>query len=75
MTMVVNNSGRRLKIGGQVLAPRSFGDVNMPAKDLNNHLFVRSGLIEVSGGKSQERPKKQEQPEPSAEPEDQTSEE
>ena len=50
MTMVLNNSNGTRKIGGQTIAPRSMADVNMSAKELRNHLFVRCGDLEVSGG-------------------------
>lgn len=49
MTMVTNVSNRTLCLGGVTLGPREMDDVNVPARKLANHLFVRSGLVEVSG--------------------------
>ena len=66
MTMVVNNSPRTLKIAGHQLGPREMADVNMSQKDLRNHLFVRSGDLEVSGG-AKPGPKAK-APEPESEP-------
>lgn len=68
MPMVVNKSNRTLKLGGQVLGPREFANVEV--RDLPNHLFVKSGLIEMAGGNGggRGRPKKQKQePEPAQE--------
>lgn len=66
MTMIVNKSNRTLKLGGQEVGPSEFADVEV--RDLQNHLFARSGLIEVRGGSEgggRGRPKKQKQePEP-----------
>lgn len=50
MTTVVNNSSQTLKMGGKILSPRDMADVEV--KNLENHLFVRSGLIVVSSGSS-----------------------
>lgn len=49
MTMVTNVSNRTLCLGGVTLGPREMDDVNVPARKLANHLFVRTGLVEVSG--------------------------
>ena len=67
--MVVNKSNRTLKLGGQTIGPSEFANVEV--RDLQNHLFARSGLIETAGGGNgggRGRPKKQKQePEPAQE--------
>lgn len=65
MTMVLNDThNRTLKLGGKVIPPRGMEDVNMSGKDLNNHLFVRSGLIKIAGGGVKAAPKSAKKSEP-----------
>lgn len=60
MTMIVNNSNRTLKIAGVQVGPQELAQVDASAKSLKEHLFVRSGLIEVSGGGKTAQPQKAE---------------
>lgn len=50
MAMVLNNSGQRLKIKGVSIGPREMANVDLSSSELRNHLFVRSGLLDVSKG-------------------------
>jgi len=62
MTGIINKSDRTLKLGGKDVGPGAFADVEV--RDLQSHLFARSGLIEVRGGSEgggRGRPKKQKQ--------------
>lgn len=61
MTMIVNNSDQTLNLAGVQVGPRELADVNASAKSLREHLFVRSGLVEVSGGKPSQPQKAQKQ--------------
>lgn len=59
MAMVLNTSGRRLKLKGVSIGPREMADVPMAHRDLKEHLFVRSGALEVSGGFNEAAPKRE----------------
>ena len=66
MAMIVNTSNCTLVIGGKTLPPRGMESVDLSAKQLKEHLFVRSGLVEVStakttGGENRKSPAKDEQ--------------
>lgn len=58
MAMVLNNSGRVLKVRGAEIHPREMADVPLSHSELRDHLFVRSGLLEVSGGRATSAPKR-----------------
>ena len=48
MTMLANVSGQTLKVKGVTIGPRELKDVEGTQKELSNHLFVRTGLLEMS---------------------------
>ena len=48
MTMLANVSGQTLKVKGVTIGPRELKDVEGTRKELANHLFVRTGILEMS---------------------------
>ena len=70
MAFLVNLTRGTKVIGGVTLPPLGMGESNAPRKDLENHLFVRTGAVELSGGKSEpaKRGRKPKQAEPDPEP-------
>lgn len=78
MTMVVNVSNQTLKVGPagkkKELGPSEMADVDMSASDLAKHLFVKSGMLEVSKGKPGPKPKSAPVAEPSGDTEDKGNE-
>lgn len=62
MAFLVNTTNKTLNIGGITLPPLGMGESNTARSELSDHLFVRSGWVELGGSGGESAPKRGRKP-------------
>lgn len=62
MAFLVNKTHGTKVLGGVTLPPLGMGNSDAPRSELENHLFVRTGCVELSGSNGSSTPKRGRKP-------------